>query len=348
MLKGFHDFRSDTVTHPTEAMRRAMYEAEVGDAARGDDPTVNALEELAASMVGKEAALFVPSGTMGNLVAVLTWTRRGDEVVAEARSHMVMSEAGSLGAVAGCMVRTVASPDGVLRAEQVEAAIRRPGLLAPRTGLVCVENTHNYAGGTVWEPEQLQAVAEVARRHGVPVHLDGARIFNAAVALGVPAARLAEAADSVMFCLSKGLSAPVGSLLAGSREFIEEARRRRQMVGGAMRQAGVLAAAGIVALQTMVDRLAEDHRRARLLAELLGEVSGVRVWPPPRTNMVMVDVARSGLGAEEFARRLAQHRVLVLAVEPTVLRFVTHRHVDDEDVKAAARAVEQVCRSNPS
>lgn len=346
MLKGRVDFRSDTVTEPTEAMRRAMYEAEVGDAARGDDPTVNRLEAEAAAMLGKEAALLVPSGTMGNLVALLTWVRRGEEVIADWRAHVVMSEAGGLGGVVGAMVRTIATEDGILRPEQIEAAIRAPSVLAPRTALVCVENTHNFAGGTVWTVAQLRAAAEVAHRHGIPVHMDGARIFNAAVALGVPAARLAEPVDSVMFCLSKGLSAPVGSLLVGSRDFIEEARRRRQMVGGAMRQAGVIAAAGLVALRTMVDRLAEDHARARMLAERLADVSGVRVNPPPVTNMVMVDVSGTGMTAAQFARALAEeHNVWALPVAPGVLRFVTHRHVDDADVEKAAAAIRAVALS---
>ncbi len=319
-----------------------MYEAEVGDSARGDDPTVNALEELAAQRVGKEAALLVPSGTMANLVAALTWLRRGDEVVLDSRAHMVVYEAGSLGGVVGAMVRTISTPDGILPPDAIEAAIRPAGLPFPRTGLVCLENTHNLAGGTVWTEEQTRQAADAAHRHSVPVHLDGARLFNAAVALGVPAARLAAPVDSLMFCLSKGLSAPVGSLVAGSREFIQEARKRRQMVGGAMRQAGVVAAAGIVALERMVDRLHEDHERARALAGLLADVPGVRVWPP-RTNMVMVEVGETGLSAEAFGRRLAAgHNVWVLPAGQSVLRFVTHRHVDDEDVGAAARAVRAV------
>ncbi|MEW6045753.1 MAG: GntG family PLP-dependent aldolase [Bacillota bacterium] len=346
MLKGRVDFRSDTVTEPTEAMRRAMYEAEVGDSARGDDPTVNELEAAAAAMLGKEAAMLVPSGTMANLVSVLSWVRRGEEVVAEHRAHVVMAEAGSLGGVVGAMVRTIPTPDGILRPDQIEAAIRTPGVLAPRTALVCLENTHNYAGGTVWTVEQVQAAAEAAHRHGVPVHMDGARIFNAAVALGVAAAKLAEPVDSLMFCLSKGLSAPIGSLVLGKRDFIEEARRRRQMVGGTMRQAGVIAAAGLVALRTMVDRLAEDHARARRLAESLADIPGVKVNPQPTTNMVMLDVTGTGLSGAEFVQRLAgEHNVWVLAVAPFTLRFVTHRHVDDEDVEKAAAAVRAVARS---
>ena len=341
MLNGWHDFRSDTVTQPTEAMREAMYRAEVGDAARGDDPTVAELEAEAAAMLGKEAALLVPSGTMGNLVALMTWTRRGDAIVVDHRAHVVTVEAAGLGGVAGCVAHTLTTPDGILRPEQVEEVLRPAGRPGPRAALVWVENTHNFAGGTVWDEAALQAVREVAGRHGVPVHMDGARIFNAAVALGVPAARLAQAADSIMFCLSKGLSAPIGSLLVGGRDFVEEARRRRQMVGGGMRQAGVVAAAGLVALRSMVDRLAEDHRRARALAERLAEVAGVRIWAG-LTNMVMVDVSPCGLDAEAFGRQLAGERVLALAVGRDVLRFVTHRHVDDADVEAAARAVARV------
>lgn len=341
MLKGRHDFRSDTVTEPTEEMRRAMYQAEVGDAARGDDPTVARLEEMAAGLLGKEAAMLVASGTMANLVAVLTWVRRGEEVIAEERAHVVTSEAGHLGGLVGAMVRTIQSPDGILRPEQIRAAVRSSRVLEPRTALVCLENTHNFAGGTVWTAEQLDAACAEAHGVGVRVHMDGARIFNAAVATGVDAARLASAVDSMMFCLSKGLSAPVGSVVLGTKEFIEEARRRRQMVGGAMRQAGIIAAAGIVALERMIDRLAEDHVRARRLAQLLAEAPRVRVDPmPPPTNMVLLDVTRTGQPAEEFARRLAtEHNVWTLAVAPNVLRFVTHRHVDDEDVERAASAV---------
>lgn len=346
LLKGRHDFRSDTITEPTEAMRRAMYEAEVGDSARGDDPTVAALEEEAAALLGKEAAMLVPSGTMANLVSLLTWVRRGEEVIAEHRAHVVMSEAGSLGGVVGAMVRTIVTPDGILRPEQVEAAVRAPSVLSPRTALLCIENTHNYAGGTVWSVEQVRAAAEAAHRHDVPVHMDGARIFNAAVALGVPAAELAAPVDSLMFCLSKGLSAPVGSLVLGTRAFVEEARKRRQMVGGAMRQAGVLAAAGLVAIRTMVERLAEDHQRARRLAQQLVGVPGIEVGPEPPSNMVMVDVRGTGLSAAEFGERLASgHNVWALAVAPTVLRFVTHRHVDDSDVDQAARAIRAVAGS---
>ncbi|WP_405001272.1 threonine aldolase family protein [Geochorda subterranea] len=346
MLKGRVDLRSDTVTEPTDEMRRAMYEAEVGDAARGDDPTVRQLEEEAAAILGKEAALLVPSGTMGNLVAMLTWVRRAEEIIADWRAHIVQSEAGGLGGVVGAMVRTIVTDDGILRPRAIEEAIRAPSVLAPRTALVAIEETHNFAGGTVWRVEEVDAAAEVAHRHGIPVHMDGARLFNAAVALGVPAARIVQAVDSVMFCLSKGLSAPIGSVLVGSRDFIEEARRRRQMVGGAMRQAGVIAAAGIVALRTMISRLAEDHARARALAERLAGTPGIRVSPPPVTNMVMVDVAGTGLSAAEFGKRLAEgHNVWALPVGPSVLRLVTHRHVDDEDVERAAQAIRAVAQS---
>jgi len=334
------DLRSDTVTTPTPAMREAMAEAEVGDDVYGEDPTVRRLEEKAARLLGKEAGLYVPSGTMANLIAVMTHARRGSEVILEADSHIYYYETGGMAVCAQVMPHTVKGERGFLTPEMVKAALRPSNLHFPPATLLCLENTHNRAGGTVWPLEQLEAVIDVAHDAGLAVHLDGARIFNAAVHLGLPASRLAERADSVMFCLSKGLAAPVGSVLVGRRDWIAAARRNRKVVGGAMRQAGVIAAAGLVALETMVSRLAEDHANARDLAERLAVVPGVSVdleWV--QTNMVMADVSGLGVAAPDFARRLAGRGVLVNAVDPHRLRFVTHKDVTAEDVREAARVV---------
>ncbi|BDG59334.1 low-specificity L-threonine aldolase [Caldinitratiruptor microaerophilus] len=342
------DLRSDTVTTPTPAMRRAMYEAEVGDDVYREDPTVRRLEELAAEIIGKEAALFVTSGTQGNQVAILTHTRRGDEVIVEAESHIFIYEVGGMAALAGCQARPLPGRRGALDPADVAAAIRPENVHFPRTGLVCLENTHNRAGGAVLPQHLVEAVAETARSRGVPLHLDGARIFNAAVATGRPAAELAAPADSVMFCLSKGLGAPVGSILAGSEGFIAEARRMRKLLGGGLRQAGVLAAAGIVALTEMVDRLAEDHENARRLAEGLAQLPGVAVdVAGVETNMVMVDVTDSRWTAATLSGALAEAGVRCNAVGPRRLRLVTHKDVSREDIDEALRRFESVLREAP-
>jgi len=260
------DLRSDTITLPTEEMRQAMYEAEVGDDVFGEDPTVNRLEELAAQMVGKEAALFTPSGTMSNLIAVLTHTHPSDEIILGSEAHMLWYEVGGASALGGVIMRTILNDDdGQMELSTVEAVIRARNIHFPQTTLLCLENTHNRCGGAVLTPDYTSAIAGLAHQRGLSVHLDGARIFNAAVASGVPASELVKTADSVCFCVSKGLSAPVGSLLCGSQEFVEKARKWRKMVGGGMRQAGVIAAAGVIALQKMVDRLAEVWRKTMLM-----------------------------------------------------------------------------------
>ncbi|MDR7427481.1 MAG: low-specificity L-threonine aldolase [Armatimonadota bacterium] len=333
------DLRSDTVTQPTEAMREAMRAAAVGDDVFGEDPTVNRLEEMAAARMGKEAAVFVPSGTMANLAAIMSHTQRGDEVVVEERAHCYLNEAGGMAALAGVIPRPLPGERGILAPAQIEAVLRPPNLHFAPTRLLCLENTHNAAGGVVMSPQQMTALCATAHVHGLRVHLDGARIFNAAVALGVDVRLLVQDADSVMFCISKGLSAPVGSLLCGSAEFVARARRARKMVGGGMRQAGVLAAAGIVALETMVDRLADDHRHARVLAQRLAEIPGLRVDPANvQTNMVLVEVPQAPL----VARQLAAHGVLVLAVAPCRLRLVTHRHIGLAEVERAVEAFARV------
>lgn len=337
------DLRSDTVTVPTPEMRKAMYEAEVGDDVYGEDPTINRLEERAAQMLGKEAGLFVVSGTMGNLVAILTHTRPGNEIILEAESHIFYYEVGGCAALGGVMVRTVAGERGAIAPGKLEEVIRGPDIHSPPTGLIALENTHNRAGGAVIPLENIKAVREVAGRYGIPMHLDGARIFNAATALGVPAAEIASYFDSVMFCLSKGLAAPVGSLLVGSKEWIARARKWRKMVGGGMRQAGILAAAGIVALEQMVDRLAEDHANAKYLAAGLAEISGLKINPEEvETNIVRLDVAGTGMTGEEFCAELKLRGILASPFGPTIVRLVTHKDVSRADMEKTLSVISQM------
>jgi threonine aldolase len=333
------DLRSDTVTRPTPEMRRAMAEAEVGDDVYGEDPTVNRLEARAAAILGMEAALFVPSGTMGNAIAVRILTRRGDEVLVERRSHVVRYELAGMSVLSGVMPRMVDAPGGHLTPEHVRAAVGPRAYYKSDVSLVVLENTHNLGGGTVQAVEEVRAVVAAAREAGFRVHVDGARIWNAAVALGVRPAELVSGADTVMSCLSKGLSAPVGSLLASSRERIEEARRVRKLLGGGMRQAGVLAAAGLVALDTLIPRLAEDHANATLLAEALGRGQGTRV-APVQTNIVVARL--EGRDAPEAVSALRERGVLAHAMDGETLRLVTHRDVSREDCERAAEAVRQV------
>lgn len=339
------DLRSDTVTLPTLAMRQAMFQAELGDDVYGEDPTVNRLEAMAAERLGKEAALFVPSGTMANLVCLLTHCGRGDEAIMGHLAHTFLFEAGSSSAVGGIHPRTVPNqPDGTLALADLEAAIRDPhNEHYPRSRLICLENTHNRCSGAVLSPGYMAQVRVLADRYGLAVHLDGARIFNAAVALGVAPSALARDADSVSFCLSKGLSAPVGSLVCGPAEFIRQARRQRKMLGGGMRQAGVLAAAGIVALETMVDRLAEDHANARRLAEGLACLPGI-VLDPARvvTNIVLFGLTPDTLSAAEFVAGLAAQGVKMGAIGPHQVRAVTHYGIEAQDIEytlAVARAI---------
>ncbi len=335
------DLRSDTITQPTEAMREAIARAELGDDVFGEDPTVNALEALSAERMGKGAAVFVPTGTMSNLIAVMAHTQKGDEIIVDDQAHTFLMEAGAPAVVAGTMPRALPTEYGFISGAQLEAALRPADSHHAPTSLVVMENTHNRHGGTVATPGQVDDLAAAAHRHSIRVHLDGARIFNAAVALGVPAARLAAMADSVTFCLSKGLSAPVGSVLCGDRDFIQRARRFRKMVGGGMRQAGVLAAAGLVALEQMVDRLADDHRLARMLAEGLAGVPGVMIeMTRVQSNMVRIELP--GHDARAIAAGLRDHGVRVSAVGPHRLRLVTNRHVTPDDVPAVVDAFRRV------
>ncbi|MHB0869855.1 MAG: low-specificity L-threonine aldolase [Chloroflexota bacterium] len=338
------DLRSDTVTLPTARMRDAMSRAELGDDVYGEDPTVNRLQRLAAEMLGKEDALFTASGTMSNLVAVLTHCGRGDEMIVGDQAHMFYYEAGGASALGGVHVRTLPNRRGALDPAGVEAAVRDPhNVHYPRTRLVCLENTHNRCGGVALTPEQVGSVVAVARKHGLKVHVDGARLFNAAVAQGVEAARLVEGCDSVNICISKGLCAPVGSLLVGSREFVAEARRNRKVVGGGMRQAGILAAAGIVALEEMVDRLAEDHANARTLAEGIAGLPGVRVdLGAVQTNIVVVELVRDDLPPAQFIARMAELGVKVTPFGSNLVRLVTHHGIGSGDVERAIQAARKV------
>ncbi len=338
------DLRSDTVTLPSPAMKEAMYRAELGDDVFGEDPTVNHLQEVAAERLGKEAALFVASGTMGNLVALLAHCERGGGAIMGDQSHTLLNEAGGSAALGGVYLRGVPNrPDGTIDLQVIEAAIPQPDVHHPQMKLVCLENTHNYCGGTPLDAAYTADVAALAHRHGMALHLDGARIFNAALALGVEARELAVPADSVMFCLSKGLSCPVGSMLCGGAEFIARAHRYRKMVGGGMRQAGVLAAAGVVALQEMVDRLQEDHDNARVLAEAIASIRGLGLDPATvHTNIVFFDVTSTRMGAGEFCDRLREEGVLMLALGQGRVRAVTHYGIDRADVEYAVTAMRQV------
>ena len=337
------DLRSDTVTKPTPAMRKAMAEAEVGDDVYGEDPTMNELEKLAAEMVGKEAALFVTSGTQGNQVAVMTHTRRGDEVILESESHIYYYEVGAMATLSAVQARTVPGRLGAMDPDDVRAAIRSENIHFPRTSLICLENTHNRAGGTVLPLDNMKEIYEIAKRAGLSVHLDGARLFNAATALGVDPKEITKYCDSVMFCLSKGLCAPVGSILAGDSAWIKRAWKNRKMLGGGLRQAGVLAAAGIVALKEMTLRLAEDHANARLLAEGFARIPGLAVdMQRVQTNMVMVDVAGLGVTGQQFSDALLERGVKANPMRPTVLRFVTHNDVSREDCLKAVEIVRDV------
>ena len=336
------ELRSDTFTLPTDSMRRAMAAAEVGDDVWDEDPTIHRLQERAAEMVGKEASLFVPSGTMGNLCALLSHTESGQEVLVEGESHIFHSEVAGASVVGGLQLRPLDTPDGRLQPEQVRTAIREPDIHQPPTGLLCLENTHNRRGGTCLNPAQTQALCDVAHAASFPVHLDGARVFNAAVALDVDARQLTGPVDSVMFCLSKGLSAPVGSMLAGSTEFIERARRWRKLLGGGMRQAGVLAAAGLCALDEMVGRLADDHRNARRLAEGLQGLPGIGIdLARVETNMVFGD-CQPPLTAAAFIERCSAAGVLLDQASLHRWRMVTHRGVTADDVDYATDAVRRL------
>ncbi|MGE5323051.1 MAG: threonine aldolase family protein [Actinomycetota bacterium] len=338
------DFRSDTVTRPTAEMRRAMAEAEVGDDVYGEDPTVNRLEERAAQIFGREAAIFVPSGTMGNQIAIKIHTRHGQEIICEERGHIFNYEMATLAAFSGCLVRPIYGEDGMLTWSEIKKRIA-PGIYyKAQTGLVSLENTHNMAGGTVYRQEVADEICDRAHEMGLPVHLDGARVFNAATALGRPVADITKKFDSVMFCLSKGLGAPVGSMLVGNKALIEKARSYRKALGGGMRQAGVLAAAGLIALEEMPARLKEDHENAQALAQGLAQIPGIKIDPKKVvTNILVFNIAGVGMNTADFSRKLAERSVLAAGIDPENMRFVTHMDVSREDCDAALQVIRGIC-----
>ncbi len=343
------DLRSDTVTKPTDKMRNAMFEAEVGDDVYGEDPTVNRLEEIVADMLGKEKALFVASGTMANLVSVLTHCQRGDEVILGDQAHIFLAEQAGAAAVGGVQLRTVSNEaDGTLDLEAVENAIRPDNEHYPITRLICLENTQNHCGGQALPVAYMDAAGELAHRHGLQLHVDGARLWNAAVALHVPLADLVRNVDSVSVCLSKGLGAPVGSLVVGTHEFIVRARRNRKVLGGGMRQAGILAAAGIVAVTEMIDRLAEDHANASRLAHGLEQIDGVQLWGEVESNLIFFDLVRADMTPQQFAAGLQEQGVLLSPAGGRSLRAVTNLHITEADVETALDAVATVLASNLS
>ncbi len=337
------DLRSDTVTRPTAAMREAMASADVGDDVYGEDPTVNRLEQRAAEIFGREAAIFIPTGTMGNTIAIRLHTQHGQEVICESRSHVLDWEMGMMAAFAGCLPRAVAAQRGILTWEHIAAAIYPPVYYRAKTGLICIENTHNMAGGTVTSLAVLEDIWAGAKAAGLPTHLDGARVFNAAIALGIPVAELTRGFDTVMFCLSKGLGAPVGSMLVGSKEAIARARGFRKALGGGMRQAGVLASAGLIALEEMPGRLHLDHANARVLAEAVALAGNAEIdLDSVQTNIVIFRL-KDGR-APEFVARLKEQGVLAGAIGTDSVRFVTHFDVDEDACRAAARIVTKELR----
>jgi threonine aldolase len=342
-LDGVVDLRSDTVTRPTPEMRRAMAEAEVGDDVYGEDPTVNRLESRAAEIFGKEAALFVPTGCMGNLISIKVWTHHGDEVICDERGHVNLYELASMSAIAGCMPRVARGEDGILTWKQIEAVIRPRIYYDSQTALICLENTHNMAGGIVYPTAQVEDICDQAHAAGLKVHMDGARIFNAAVALGEDVAHMTRRVDSVMFCLSKGLGAPVGSMILGTRSFIEKARVYRKMFGGGMRQAGVLAAAGLVALERSPKRLHIDHENARRLSEGIADIPTLRIDPKKvRTNIVIFDCSKTGKTAVEFCEALSARGVWAQDTAVHSVRFVTHCDVNRDGIDRALNVLHEV------
>jgi threonine aldolase len=338
------DLRSDTVTQPTPEMRRAMAEAEVADDVYGEDPTMNRLHERAAQIFQKEAAIFVPSGTMGNQVAIRCHTQHGQEIICEERAHFINLESATVAAFSGCQPRTIYGEDGVITWAQIKKKIAPPAYYRAQTGLIELENTGSLTGGTVFPQDVADEICDGAHEMGLPVHLDGARIFNAATAMGKSVAEIARKFDSVMFCLSKGLCAPVGSMLVGSKAFIEKARVFRKAMGGGMRQSGVLGAAGLIALEKMPARLQEDHDNARLLAEGLAEIKGIKIDAKKvRTNILVFSIVGTGMDTAEFSRKLGDQNVLAAGIDHEQMRFVTHNDVSREDCGRVLEVVTGIC-----
>jgi threonine aldolase len=336
------DLRSDTVTKPSAEMRRVMADAEVGDDVFGDDPTVNKLQEKVADMLGKEAALFVPSGTMANTIAILAHTQSGDEVIVERESHTFNYEVAGAAVMGGVQLNTIMGNRGILEPDQVAKEIREPNVHIPQTKLICLENTHNRGGGTIYPLEKIQAIRQLTQKHSLKMHLDGARLFNACVATGISPKQYAQNFDSLMFCFSKGLGAPVGSILAGSRAFIQRAHRNRKMLGGGMRQVGILAAAALHALKNNVERLAKDHEYAKMLANGLAKIKGFQINPEHvETNILVFDVSESGFSVAEVLDKLKSKGILMVSFGHTLARAVTHLDVSREDIETTIRVVRE-------
>ncbi len=345
----FIDLRSDTVTLPTEEMLEASRHAALGDDVFGEDPTVNELQELAARKMGKEAALLVPSGTQANLVSLMTNCKRGDQVFVEKEAHIYWYEAGGISAIAGLLPWRLKSDRGAIDPTDLEAAIRPKNVHFPEPSLVCIENSHNRYGGAIVKPEQIKALGAVSREHGLKLYMDGARIFNAAVGLGVDVKEFTKHVDNLMFCLSKGLSCPIGSLVVGSQEHIEKARRNRKLLGGGMRQAGVIAAFGIVALEKMISRLKEDHDNAKFLAQKISRIEGIKLnLENVQTNMVSFELNAAKISDTMFLTGLKERGVLALAQSKNKIRLVTHYGIRQEHVEKAAFAIEEILGKQPS
>jgi len=341
LMLRYIDLRSDTVTQPTDEMREAMAKAIVGDDVYGDDPTVNLLEEKAAEYAGKEAALFVPSGTMGNQLAVMTHTKRGNEIIAEENCHIIQHEVGAVAILSGAMVRTIRGEKGVMNPQDVLKAIRGNDIHYPETGLICMENA--LSNGTVVPLEVMKEIYTIAKGHNIPVHLDGARLFNAAAYLEVNAAQITQYTDSVMFCLSKGLCAPVGSMLAGSKEFIEKARKNRKILGGGMRQAGILAAAGLIALEKMSKRIHIDHENAKYLAERLMSIPGIKLnYDDVHIDMVFFDMEETGISSDKLVDQLFKKGIKINGAEGGLMRFVTNNDVTREDIDYTVQCMKEL------
>lgn len=336
------DLRSDTVTKLTPEMRQASYDAELGDDVYGEDPTVRILEEEAAEKLGKEAALFVTSGTQGNQIAVLTHCQPGNEIIVESDAHIFYYEGAAISAFAGVQPRMIKGTRGAMDPGEVEQAIRHDDIHFPETGLICIENTHNRAGGAIVSLENMMQIYNVARQHNIPVHLDGARLFNAAVAMGEPLAEFGRYTDTVQICLSKGLGAPIGSIIAGDESFIKKARKWRKRLGGGLRQVGVIAAPGLVALRTMIDRLSEDHDKAQTLADGLAQIKGIEIESKVETNIVLINVKNTGLTAETVIGMLKKEGILANGFGPFSIRFTTHYDISKEQIQDTIQKVNKL------
>ncbi|MBT8172205.1 aminotransferase class I/II-fold pyridoxal phosphate-dependent enzyme [Candidatus Bathyarchaeota archaeon] len=345
MRKEIVDLRSDTVTLPTQEMLEAISSSPLGDDVFNEDPTVNELEKLAAEKMGKEAALLVSSGTQANLVSLISNTKRGNLVILEAQSHIIWYEAGGISSIAGLQPWPIESTDGVLNPSDIENAIQQKNIHFAEPALICIENTHNRHGGTIITPKQIKKIGEVAHSHGLKLYMDGARLFNAAVALKIAVKEFTKHVDNLMFCLSKGLSCPVGSILVGSFDFIEKAREVRKILGGGMRQAGIIAAPGIIALETMIDRLEDDHRNARILAEGIEKIKGINVdLNRVQTNIVNFKIGELGIAPKLFVSRLKENGILALELDFDRIRMVTHSGINEDHVKRAIKIINKISK----